>query len=105
MVTEDVVLDCYLAHGAAAVRLAARLLGPSEAQDVVHDVFVYLLERRRHLKQAPTRGYLFVAVRHASIRRWVRYWSRVTLMCRVEEYQNAEQLLARDEPDGPGDPA
>jgi sigma-70-like protein len=96
-VTEDAVLDLYLAHGPAAVRLAARVLGKSEAQDVVHDVFVYVLEKRRYIRQVPGRAYLFTAVRHAAIRRFVRYWSRFGPT--LAELHSAEQLLARDEPE------
>jgi DNA-directed RNA polymerase specialized sigma24 family protein len=99
VVTETDVLALYLTHQAAAVRVAARVLGPSEAQDAVHDAFVYMLERRRYIQAVPGRAYLFQAVRHAALRRFIRYWSRTVLSCTVDELQSAEQVLAQDEPE------
>jgi hypothetical protein len=95
IVTEDVVLDLYLAHGPAAVRLASRVLRTGEAADIVHDVFVYLLAKRRYLREIPTRGYLFQAVRHGALRTAIRYWSRFTPT--LEELQSLQSMLAPDE--------
>jgi DNA-directed RNA polymerase specialized sigma24 family protein len=99
VVTDDVILDLYLAHGPACVRLAARVLRTGEAEDIVHDVFLYVFERQHYLTQLPTRGYLLTAVRHAALRRFIRYWSRVVLSPTLDELHSAEALLADDEPE------
>jgi len=43
------------------------------------------------LKQVPTRAYLFTAVRHAALRRFIRYWSRTVLSPTMDEIASAER--------------
>ncbi|MGE3803905.1 MAG: RNA polymerase sigma factor [Gemmataceae bacterium] len=63
--------ELYDALGAALYRVAWGLLGSrSEAEDAVQDVFVALVQAGSRLLQVENfKAYLFVALRHAALRR------------------------------------
>jgi len=74
-VSEQEILDLYLAHRAQAVRLVYGIVG-AEAEDVVHDVITYLLEKRDYLPHTPGARYFFTAVKHTALRRLLYAWAR-----------------------------
>lgn len=62
--------ELYRLHAAAVFRRAQRLLGSaSDADEVVHDVFVSLFERAEREPPANMLAYLYGAVTHACLNR------------------------------------
>ncbi len=68
VVSEQSILALYLAHRTQAVRLARGIAGV-DAEDVVHDVVTWLLEKRDYLPRTPGAAYFFTAVKHTALRR------------------------------------
>jgi DNA-directed RNA polymerase specialized sigma24 family protein len=93
VVTEQDILDLYLAHRAPAVRLARSIVGV-EGEDVVHDVTLYLLEKRDYLRDPPGAAYFFTAVRHAALRRLLYAWSRCVVAMDPETLVIAEEMTS-----------
>jgi hypothetical protein len=58
-----------------AERLARGIVG-ADAEDVVQDVTLYLLEKRGYQRAVPGPAYFLTAVRKAALRRLVYAWSR-----------------------------
>lgn len=92
VVSQEEIAALYLAHRARAVRVAARICGPAFAEDVVHDVVLYLLEKRALLKDAPGRGYFLTAVKHGATRRLLYAWERLTVRMDPDALIIAEQM-------------
>jgi hypothetical protein len=91
VVTQEEIAALYLAHRARAVRLAGRICGPAHAEDVVHDVTLFLLAKRAHLKDTPGRRYFLKAVKHAALRRLLYAWERTTVAMDPDDLVLAEQ--------------
>ena len=75
VVSEQEILELYLEHRAHAVQLARRIVG-ADAEDVVHDVMLYLLEKRDYLRDAPGAAYFLTAVKNTALRRLLYAWAR-----------------------------
>jgi len=70
-----------------------------EAEDVVHDVTVYLLEKRDDLTAIPGKAYFLTAVRNGALR-WLLYaWSRRTVVMDHPE-DHPENLVANESREG-----
>src|SRR5262245_29858352 len=92
VVTEQAILDLYLAHRAQAVRLARGIVG-TEAEDIVHDVVTWLLEKRDYLPHTPGARYFFTAVKHTALRRLLYAWARYVVAVDPAMLVLIEQLL------------
>jgi hypothetical protein len=66
IVTKDDIIRCFVEMRAPAVRVARRIVGDGWAEDVVQDVFLYVIDRRDELKMVPTLGYIATATRHVA---------------------------------------
>lgn len=97
VVTEEAIVALYLEHRAHAVRLAWGIVG-AEAEDVVHDVALYLLEKREYLKDAPGEAYFLTAVKHTALRRLRYAWRRCTVLLDPGDLVIVEQMIARGVP-------
>ena len=99
VVTEQDIIALYLEHREHAVRIARRIVG-ADAEDVVHDVTLYLLEKRDYLRDAPGRGYFLTAVKHTALRRLLYAWARLVVAVDPETLVIIEQMthLSRGRP-------
>lgn len=103
VVTEEEIVDLWLAQRARAIRIARAIVGDADAEDVVHDVTLYLLEKRPYLKDAPGRAYFLTAVKHTALRRLLYAWSRYVVAMDPETLVLAEQAMYDPtQPVGPG---
>ena len=91
VVTEAVIVALYREHRPRAVQLARRFVG-AEAEDVVHDVTLYLLERRDYLRAVPGAAYFLTAVRRTALRRLQAWSSRHVVAMDPETLVIAEQM-------------
>lgn len=96
VVTEADVVAVYLEHGAKAVRLARSICGTLHAEDVVHDLVLYLLEKRDYLRFPPNEAYVLRAVKHGALRKLIYGWHRYTVAMDPEDLAIAEQAMARE---------
>ena len=78
VVTEQEILDLYLEHRDHAVRIARGIVG-ADAEDAVHDVTAWLLEKRDYLRDAPGAAYFLTAVKHTALRRLLYAWARLVV--------------------------
>jgi Sigma-70 region 2 len=65
VVTEQDIVALYLEHRAHAIRIARRIVG-AEAEDVVQDVALYLVEKRDYLRDPPGEAYFLTAVKNSA---------------------------------------
>lgn len=98
LVTEAHIVAIYVQHRAQAVQTAQRIVG-ADAEDVVHDVTLYLLEKRDFLTDIPGQAYFLTAVRNGALRVLVYAWHRYVVAMDPEDLLIAEQMMARGEPD------
>src|SRR5439155_16839520 len=91
VVTEQDIIALYLEHREHAVRIARRIVG-ADTEDVVHDVTLYLLEKRDYLRDAPGRGYFLRAVKNTAVRRLLYAWSRYVVAMDPETLVIVEQM-------------
>src|SRR5262249_39148771 len=96
---ENDILDLYLAHREAAVRLACRVMRVRDGEDVVQTIFEYLFRKRAYLRDVPTRAYIFQAVRNAAVRHFTSTWVRWTQSLTYAEIESVNAMLEPDEPD------
>jgi hypothetical protein len=64
VVSEQEIVDLYLAERPRAVGLARAICGTLAAEDIVQDVTVALLAKRDYFSRAPGAKYFLTAVRH-----------------------------------------
>ena len=86
------ILALYEAHGTTALRIARRIVGYPENEDVVQDVFAYLLSKCGYLTAVPGAAYFFAAVRNTSTRRHLYGWSRFVVLMDPGNLVVAEQM-------------
>jgi hypothetical protein len=91
VVTEQEIVDLYVAHRARARQVARRIVG-ADAEDVVHDVTLYLLAKRDYLTAAPGAAYFLTAVKHTALRRLLSAWVRLVVAMDPEDLVTAEQV-------------
>jgi hypothetical protein len=94
LVSEEDIVALYLEHRAYAIRLAHGIVG-AEAEDIVHDVVTYMLEKREYLTAVPSRSYFLRAVKHGALRRLRYAWHRYTVFMDPDDLLIAEQMMAR----------
>jgi hypothetical protein len=94
LVTEQDVVELYRAYRAQAVRIARKICH-HEAEDVVHDTTLYMLEKRDYLQPPTLKAYFFRAVWHAALRRRLYFWARSVVAMDPEALVLAEQAMAR----------
>jgi len=92
VVTEAHIVALYQAHRAHAIRIARPIVG-ADAEDVVHSVVVYLLERRDYLTAPPGEGYFLTAVRNTALRSLLYAWARFTVFMDPDDLIVAEQMM------------
>jgi DNA-directed RNA polymerase specialized sigma24 family protein len=93
-VVSDVdIITVFVQFRARAVRVARGIAGDLFAEDVVQDVFLYLIERRDELKQVPTIGYVLKAVRHAAYGRLRLASYQRTVMVDAVDLLHIEALM------------
>jgi hypothetical protein len=95
IVSEQDILDLYLAHGPRAVRIARSICGDLSAEDVVQDVTLYLLEKREYLQRPPGETYFLKAVTRAALRTLLNAWARYRVAMDPQDLVIAEQMMAR----------
>lgn len=95
VVTEQEILAVYLAHGPTAVRLARRICGAADAEDILQNVTLYLLEKRDYFYVAPGATYFLKAVRHTARRVRHYAWARYRVAMDPADLVLAEQAMAR----------
>jgi hypothetical protein len=95
VVTEQDIVNVYLEHGRKAVRIARSICGNLEAEDVVHDLTLYLLEKRDYLRFPPTANYFLRAAQHGALRKRLYAWARFTVAMDPEDLLLAERAMAR----------
>ena len=82
---------CYLKCRVAAVRLARRIVGDRDAEDIVQSVVLALLEHRVWLAAAPGERYFMTAVRHSALRLRQYAWYRRTVLMEPVTLSIAEE--------------
>jgi hypothetical protein len=93
VVTEQDIVDLYLANRTKAVRIARHLCGDLHAEDCVQDVVVYMLEKRDLLTAPPNKRYFFKAVTHGAMRRHRAAWAKYVVPLDPEDLVLAEQAV------------
>jgi hypothetical protein len=104
VVSREDIRALYEAHREAAIRFAHRLGANGDAEDLVHDVVLYLIERLDFLAQPPTRAYFWMSIRHA-----VQAWRRSSYVARtlwadhheLADLEEREAAIARGRPRPP----
>lgn len=76
IVTVEDIERVYLENRARAVATARRICGPLYAEDVVHDVAVYLLAQREYLRVVPGPAYFLRAVKNGALLQLQSAWRR-----------------------------
>jgi DNA-directed RNA polymerase specialized sigma24 family protein len=93
VVTEQDIVELFEAHRATARRLAERICGPLEGEDVVSDVVAWLLEHRDYLQSPPGVAYFFQAVTNNARRRLLYAWARYVVAMDQGDLVLAEQAM------------
>ena len=93
VVTEQDIVDLYLAVRPHAVAVARRICGELFAEDVVHDAAVYLLAQRDYLRFPPNEAYFLRAVKHGALRVLQAAWHRHVVAMDPVEIVMAEQAM------------
>jgi hypothetical protein len=92
LVRPEEILLIYLAHGDQAARRAARIVGPTVAEDCVQDAVTYLLSKRDYLTHFGV-GYFYQVVKNFA-RRHRRYgWSKYLVAMDPDDLLFAEQAM------------
>ena len=74
--------------------VARQILGePADAEDVVSEIFLTLLEKRAFLPRCPGVGYLLTAARHQALRRKLYSWARLVVAMDPPTLVLAEQAM------------
>jgi DNA-directed RNA polymerase specialized sigma24 family protein len=74
--------------------VARDILGePADAEDVVFEIFLALLEKRAFLPRCPGVGYLLTAARHQALRRRLYAWERARVAMDPQVLVLAEQAM------------
>jgi DNA-directed RNA polymerase specialized sigma24 family protein len=90
-VTARDLAELYERKFRIALSVAGRIAGFHAAEDIVHDVFAYMWQRRDYLQYASD-GYLMVGIRHAAIGQAIK-----TRRARVISLGGSRDLLALEE--------
>jgi DNA-directed RNA polymerase specialized sigma24 family protein len=93
LVTEQEIEQLWSEHRWGAYDVARRIVGPTEAEDVVSEVFLTLLAKRAYLRRHPDVGYLLLATRHTAMRRHLYAWARLTVAMDPGTLVLAEQAM------------
>jgi DNA-directed RNA polymerase specialized sigma24 family protein len=92
-VSEQEIEQLWAEHRWGAYDVARRIVGPTEADDVVSEVFLTLLEKRAYLRRHPDVGYLLLATRHTAIRRHLYAWAKRVVAMDPQDLRLAEQAM------------
>jgi hypothetical protein len=92
LVTEQDIVAIYLAHRAKAIHIARKICH-HDAEDVVHDTTIYMLEKRDVLRPPTLKQYFFQAVWNAARRRRLYFWARYVVAMDPDDLILAEQAM------------
>lgn len=92
VVTEQEIVDLWLAQRARAIRIARPIVGEADAEDVVSDVVLFLLRKRVYLKAHLGPAYFLTAVRNGALRKRLYAWARYVVAMDPEDLVIAEQM-------------
>ena len=82
----------YLAHREKAIRIAWSIC-QHDAEDVVQDVALYLLEKKDYLTKVPGPAYFYTAVSRTAKRRHLYAWTKYVVAMDPETLVLAEQAM------------
>jgi DNA-directed RNA polymerase specialized sigma24 family protein len=95
VVTDEHLITLWAENRAKAVRIAEFICSRAEAEDIVSEVMLYLLEHRDFLKAPPGRAYFFKTVTNAARRRHLYAWARHVVAMDSHDLLIAEEMMAR----------